>query len=170
MFESLSLLAHPVEDDTHARADNHINEIEEKTEKKDSHDHHERRPGQLVTRGPGDVVQFLPRFLDELDRVPEGVFDLLKEIFHFTDSARALGRRCNPDKTGGRPGGTRTPNMRFWRPPLYQFELLACKLLSSKINPGAWPLTGLLVRRMSPASIAELLELEPLGRLLFVLG
>src|SRR5512145_831431 len=28
----------------------------------------------------------------------------------------------------GRPGGTRTPNMRFWRPPLYQFELLACSL------------------------------------------
>ena len=25
----------------------------------------------------------------------------------------------------GRPGGTRTPNIRFWRPALYQFELLA---------------------------------------------
>src|SRR5471032_2408036 len=25
----------------------------------------------------------------------------------------------------GRPGGTRTPNKRFWRPPLYQLELLA---------------------------------------------
>jgi hypothetical protein len=27
----------------------------------------------------------------------------------------------------GRPGGTRTPNIRFWRPALYQFELLACR-------------------------------------------
>src|SRR5580700_3318204 len=26
----------------------------------------------------------------------------------------------------GRPGGIRTPNPRFWRPMLYQFELLAC--------------------------------------------
>ena len=25
----------------------------------------------------------------------------------------------------GRPGGIRTPNIRFWRPALYQFELLA---------------------------------------------
>ena len=25
----------------------------------------------------------------------------------------------------GRPGGTRTPNTRFWRPALYQLELLA---------------------------------------------
>ena len=25
----------------------------------------------------------------------------------------------------GRPGGIRTPNFRFWRPALYQFELLA---------------------------------------------
>src|SRR6266511_1042257 len=30
-----------------------------------------------------------------------------------------------PLQESGRPGGTRTPNMRFWRPPLYQFELLA---------------------------------------------
>src|ERR1700687_3302252 len=26
----------------------------------------------------------------------------------------------------GRPGGIQTPNPRFWRPMLYQFELLAC--------------------------------------------
>src|SRR5262245_12951588 len=26
----------------------------------------------------------------------------------------------------GRPGGTRTPNLRFWRPATYQCELLAC--------------------------------------------
>src|SRR5579862_203904 len=28
----------------------------------------------------------------------------------------------------GRPGGIRTPNPRFWRPMLYQFELLACSV------------------------------------------
>jgi hypothetical protein len=32
------------------------------------------------------------------------------------------GRRRQP----GRPGGIRTPNFRFWRPALYQLELLAC--------------------------------------------
>src|SRR6266496_1571993 len=35
---------------------------------------------------------------------------------------------ASPLQRSGRPGGTRTPNMRFWRPPLYQFELLACSL------------------------------------------
>src|SRR5688500_7368383 len=34
---------------------------------------------------------------------------------------------CAQSSSVGRPGGTRTPNMRFWRPPLYQLELLACK-------------------------------------------
>src|SRR4029453_202668 len=36
----------------------------------------------------------------------------------------------------GRPGGTRTPIMRFWRPPLYQLELLACNPLLLSF-PGA---------------------------------
>src|ERR1700710_1271126 len=30
------------------------------------------------------------------------------------------------DLETGRPGGTRTPNPRFWRPMLYHYELLAC--------------------------------------------
>ena len=29
----------------------------------------------------------------------------------------------------GRPGGIRTPNTRIWSPVLYQFELLACKVV-----------------------------------------
>src|SRR5688572_10989396 len=35
----------------------------------------------------------------------------------------------NVRRLSGRPGGIRTPNPRFWRPMLYQFELLACALL-----------------------------------------
>src|SRR5665647_1731313 len=31
----------------------------------------------------------------------------------------------------GRPGGIRTPNIRFWRPALYQLELLACTVQQS---------------------------------------
>jgi hypothetical protein len=30
----------------------------------------------------------------------------------------------------GRPGGIRTPNIRFWRPALYQLELRAYRFLS----------------------------------------
>ena len=33
---------------------------------------------------------------------------------------------ANPLRIDGRPGGIRTHNIRFWRPALYQFELLAC--------------------------------------------
>src|SRR4029077_1938926 len=35
-------------------------------------------------------------------------------------------RSTRIEKKVGRPGGIRTPNPRFWRPMLYQFELLAC--------------------------------------------
>jgi hypothetical protein len=59
----------------------------------------------------------------------------------------------------GRPGGTRTPNTRFWRPVLYQLSY--------------WPtlaLLLLLVRRVLAAERTELAQLDPLGRLLLVLG
>ena len=59
----------------------------------------------------------------------------------------------------GRPGGTRTPNMRFWRPPLYQLELLACKC----------PLASFLVCRMKPACIAKFLHFQSFCRSLLVL-
>src|SRR5439155_12876071 len=42
----------------------------------------------------------------------------------------------------GRPGGTRTPNMRFWRPPLYHWSY--------------WPLLRLLVVGVLAAPRAEL--------------
>src|SRR5688572_8812116 len=64
---------------------------------------------------------------------------------------------------GGRPGGTRTPNMRFWRPPLYQLELLAC-------NYPLESLPSFLMRLVAAAALAELLELEPFRRRLLVLG
>src|SRR6185503_11870497 len=48
--------------------------------------------------------------------------------------------------------------MRFWRPPLYQLELLACK-----------PLLSFAVYRMVPASRTEFLCLETFRILLLVL-
>ena len=63
-------------------------------------------------------------------------------------------------KVSGRPGGIRTPNMRFWRPPLYQLELLAC----------AWhPLAGFAMHRVGLAPLAVLFVLDTLGITLFVL-
>jgi hypothetical protein len=72
----------------------------------------------------------------------------------------------------GRPGGTRTPNMRFWRPPLYQFELLACTshTLPALSFQDAACSARLLVRSVSTAAVAKLLEFEPLRRGFFVLG
>src|SRR5919205_4256940 len=49
-----------------------------------------------------------------------------------------------------RAGGTRTPDLRFWRPLLYQLSY--CPLLNV--------LAGLPVRRMVPAPRAELPQLD----------
>ncbi len=43
---------------------------------------------------------------------------------NYTPKMTPRGGQTNTEKKDGRPGGTRTPNMRFWRPPLYQLELL----------------------------------------------
>ena len=45
--------------------------------------------------------------------------------------------------TNLRPGGTRTPNKRFWRPPLYQLELLAyIKTRYPNLEPNASDSSG----------------------------
>src|ERR1700674_2545276 len=61
----------------------------------------------------------------------------------------------------GRPGGIRTPNPRFWRPMLYQFELLACfdRLLLPLCFPACCDLVTIQVSNISPRSAAT----EPAG-------
>src|SRR5438034_1267680 len=44
------------------------------------------------------------------------------------------------NKRIGRPGGIRTPSIRFWRPALYQLELLACTSLDAHQNNGSVPI------------------------------
>jgi hypothetical protein len=39
-------------------------------------------------------------------------------------AAYLFARVADTDAMVGRAGGIRTPNIRFWRPALYQFELL----------------------------------------------
>ncbi len=100
-----------------------------------------------------------------------------------------LGRQAE----NGRPGGTRTPNMRFWRPPLYHSSYWPVHIPSvSRCLVHRFPLTVpvlrfpftfqrgtgnseplltcFLVRSVSAATITELLELQPLGCSLLVFG
>ena len=73
--------------------------------------------------------------------------------------------------SAGRPGGIRTPSIRFWRPALYQLELLACT--SSKehlVIVHHQTLFRLSVNCVMTATRTELFTLEALRRLLFVLG
>ena len=64
----------------------------------------------------------------------------------------------------GRPGGTRTPNARLWRPPLYQLELLASVPSGSRKS-----LLLLLEKNVLPASWTVLLPLDLVRILFFVL-
>src|SRR5258706_5558722 len=95
----------------------------------------------------------------------------------------------------GRPGGSRTPSPRFWRPVLYQlsywpkttisirlfapnrapgswlqaFWLRACPRLAQRPEPGVRSLFRLFVPGVLPAIPAVLAHLDALGRLLPVL-
>ena len=53
------------------------------------------------------------------------------------DGLTLTGSNPRKDRLPGRPGGIRTPNMRFWRPPLYQLELLACNATLPNVFPDA---------------------------------
>ena len=105
----------------HARFDDDINHEQVKPEEEHRDNDNRCRSNKLVSRRPGDVIQFLPNIANELDAALDALSDSLKEFFHRS----AIVRGTAPQRSG-RPGGTRTPNMRFWRPPLYQLELLAC--------------------------------------------
>jgi hypothetical protein len=95
----------------------------------------------------------------------------------------------------GRPGGNRTPNPRFWRPVLCQLSYWPLQRITSWLgirgsgvagrrfdspaatnpeprtpNPEPGSSFRLSMRRVLPAEAAELRELQPLGRLLLVLG
>src|SRR5947199_2792391 len=104
----------------HARFDDDLNHEQVKPEEEHCDNDNRCRSNKLVSRRPGDVIQFLPNIANELDAALDALSDSLKEFFHRSAIGGGAALRS------GRPGGTRTPNMRFWRPPLYQFELLAC--------------------------------------------
>ena len=75
------------------------------------------------------------------------------------------------NKRIGRPGGIRTPSIRFWRPALYQLELLACTSL--KDHPEIVHQRRLLrlpMNLVTPASWTKFLHFQAFRGLLFVFG
>ena len=78
--------------------------------------------------------------------------------------------RSSTLEKSGRPGGIRTPSIRFWRPALYQLELLACTLLKDHlvIVPDS-ELFRLLMDGVMTAPGTELLHLQAFRGLLLVL-
>src|SRR5437016_8628396 len=104
----------------HARFDDDINHEQVKPEEEHRDNDNRCRSNKLVSRRPGDVIQFLPNIANELDAALDALSDSLKEFFH-----RSAILRATAPQRSGRPGGTRTPNIRSWIPPLYLFVLLA---------------------------------------------
>src|SRR5207248_7893400 len=74
----------------------------------------------------------------------------------------------------GRPRGARTPNLRFWRPLLYQLSYWpasaakACKC--NALLPNSLPLLGFAMQCVLALMTAELLQLQLLRHGLLVLG
>src|SRR6266487_3988050 len=141
----------------HARFDDDINHEQVKPEEEHRDNDNRCRSNKLVSRRPGDVIQFLPNIANELDAALDALSDSLKEFFHRS----AIMRGTAPQRSG-RPGGTRTPNMRFWRPPLYQFELLACSSQKAEVGslcflPSAFwsPATSSLYAKCAPGTACK---------------
>src|SRR5271169_2523434 len=111
----------------------------------------------------------------------------------FLASATAMSRRTSFTGSCGRPGGTRTPNPRFWRPVLHQLSYWPSLGWRSprraqrsrrargsglQTRPHAHqqalslplPLLRLFVGRVLATEAAVLGQLQPLGCLLLVLG
>jgi hypothetical protein len=65
-----------------------------------------------------------------LSLLKKSFMSLTPQIFSRQPRKAQLGRQAE----NGRPGGTRTPNMRFWRPPLYHSSYWPVQIWSYKHN------------------------------------
>src|SRR5262245_5646241 len=103
-----------------------------------------------TSRRPGHVVRF-----SSCQTSVRNVFTFSNHAFMRSPYASipAPKRRAAKPRRLGRPGGTRTPNPRFWRPVLWPIELLACSRNRASLR------LPLLVGGVLAAEAAELLEL-----------
>jgi hypothetical protein len=145
----------------------------EEVEAENSHCDHDNdgRSNNFLTARPGNFSHFTARVGVKLFRLRYPLFNLFCQI-HFLDGCAhrvCIRSRSSTLKSAGRPGGIRTPSIRFWRPALYQLELLACTLL--KDHPKSIPdlkLFRLFMYRVMTASGTELLHFQTLCGLFLV--
>src|SRR5581483_1819876 len=119
----------------HQVADDQVGEQEEHRGQRHHDQHHRRRDPDLLPGRPRDLWCLLAHLLDELERVlrhqpmiprtaPESAAHSRTLLFAVPPKsvpARCL--RLNERKPLlGRGGGSRTPNLRFWRPTLCQLS------------------------------------------------
>src|SRR6266545_4848611 len=159
-------------------------EIEAEEDRGRHHDH--GGGGDLLAAGPGDLLELGPHLREEGPELAElpgdeaqrtagtspvapaplgGLLDLVRllDLLVLSDGHLKSTPTPSRDPAGhreppvGRPGGTRTPNPRFWRPVLHQLSY--------------WPMSLLrfLVRGVLAAEAAVLAQLQTLGGLLLVL-
>src|SRR5436190_10552067 len=72
----------------------------------------------LATGRPRHATQFAPHLRQKLAGAAEPAEHLLGRLFQIVEAHHF---HSTPVQSG-RPGGTRTPNSRFWRPVLYQLN------------------------------------------------
>src|SRR6266540_36127 len=190
-------------------------EIEAEEDRGRHHDH--GGGGDLLAAGPGDLLELGPHLREEGPELAElpgdeaqrtagtspvapaplgGLLDLVRllDLLVLSDGHLKSTPTPSRDPAGhreppvGRPGGTRTPNPRFWRPVLHQlsywpssFRGKRCAAFPPRtpfarfagMNPAPLaarrPLFRFLVRGVLAAEAAVLAQLQTLGGLLLVL-
>src|SRR5205814_9024840 len=133
------------------------------------HQHDHRGADHLVAVGPGDLLHLRVGLAEEVTRGEPPFARLRYDRIRFFVVHRFPG----DSSVSGRPRGARTPNLRFWRPLLYQLSYWpasaakACK--STALTTYSPALFRLPVNRVLPIVTAELLELQLLRHRLLVL-
>ena len=110
------------------------------------------------------IVETITTFTEETTSSLEGQTTFLNSAPHSLKN-RTIFPITVPINKRYRPGRTRTLNIRFWRPTLYQLELLACARQTAK----CYTLAGFLMQGVMTTPAAVLLELDALRIVLLVL-
>lgn len=130
-----AFLSSKTEHKLHGVADDHVDEQKEDRRQGHHHQHHGRRDPDLFPGRPRDLRYFLAYLFDESNRVfhtrPTIVMPTLSAglptaclLCQYVCNPRAAvaSLRFQSNPMVGRGGGSRTPDLRFWRPTLYQLS------------------------------------------------
>src|SRR5262252_2716714 len=103
----------------------HVVDEEEEDHQHANHDEdREGREIRLLPGRPGDLGHLAAHFAIELERTsaPRARNRRRQFLACLIHRRRLLSVRHYASRLIGRSGGTRTPGLRFWRPPLYQLS------------------------------------------------